>query len=266
MLKAATIWAAVILTAATSLGLGYALGTRPDLSGPTIAKLLSEWQSLIGALTAIFAVGATLQAGWWALSGSREQIQAAKNEQTSHAENRYRSIRAVTLVNLNRITQFSTDSLKYIYEELTSKDPPDLDKHLIENLALLIEANRQESASQAASLIEKIQLVQSWIFDIHVEKEKVNNVVPIAALQCLILYAESMKWFEFARGKTETIEVKISYDDIERAIHILRATNHIDLSEDKFEYEELKREIKIHFKIFDSESEPSESNDLNGDL
>lgn len=124
MLKAATIWAAVTLTAVTSLGLGYALGTRPHLSGPTIAKLFSEWQSLIGALTAIFAVGATLQAGWWALSGSREQIQAAKEEQISQAENRYRSIRAVTLVNLNKITQFSTDSLRYIYEKLASINPP----------------------------------------------------------------------------------------------------------------------------------------------
>ncbi len=75
-----------------------------------------------------------------------------------------------------------------------------------------------------------------------------------------------MKWFEFARGKTETIDDKISYEDIESAIHILRTTNHIDLFEDEFEYEELKREIKMHFKIFDSESEPSESNDLKGDL
>jgi hypothetical protein len=78
MLKAATIWAAVTLTAVTSLGLGYALGTRPDLSGPSIAKVISDWQCLFGALTAIFAMGATLQAGWWALSGAREQISAEK--------------------------------------------------------------------------------------------------------------------------------------------------------------------------------------------
>lgn len=262
MMKAAVMWTAIILTAATSFGLGTALGTRPDFAGPTIVKFLSEWQTLIGAVTAIFAVAATLQAGWWALSGPREQIEAAKGEQIARDTNRYRAIRALTLVNLNKIEKFSRYSLKYIYNGDAQTEPPILDQHIVENLALLVEANRSESASQAASLIEKIQLVQSWGFDIHAEKEKVGNAVPIAALECLILYAECMKWFAFARGQTETVENRISHDDIESAIHLLRAQNHIDLSDDEFQYEELNREIKMHFKIFDSESEPPESNEL----
>lgn len=264
-MKAATIWGAISLTALTSFGLGAALGSRPDFAGPTIVRFFSEWQTLIGAVTAIFAVGATLQAGWWALSGPREQIQAAKDEKIAHAENKYRSVRAITLINLNRIAQFSTDSLKYIYDLDDSIAPLNIDQYIIENLEFLVEANRAESSSQAKSLIGNIQLVQTWVFNIHTEKKKIGNAVPIAALHCLLLYAECMKWYDFARGEADYIENNISYNDIEKVIHILRATNHIDLSEDEFQYEELNRAIKLHFGLFDSESEPPESNDVKED-
>lgn len=260
-MKAATIWLAIILATSTSFAIGIALGGRPDFPTPSIVKFVGEWQSLIGAVITIFAMGATLQAGWWALSGAREQILTAKDEARIRDENRYQAVKSITLVNLNKIVRFSTESIKYIYEKKPSLDPIEIEQNVIENLALLVEAGRSESCTQAASLIREIQLCTSWVYDIQFTKEKVGNAVPVAALHCLLLYAKCMKWYDFARGEDSSINDELTHGDIKSAIRIFSTRNDLEFTQDEDELEDLQLEISRHFKIYLSEEETTDSSD-----
>lgn len=250
-MKAAMIWFALILTALTSSGIGFALGIRPEIKALEIAKFLGEWQNLIGAFTTIFAVAATLQAGWWALSGPREQIRAAREDNIKKEERRYQSTRSITLINLNKITHFSIDALKYIYDDHGTIALPELDQNVIDGLAQLVMAGREESSEQAKSLIGEIQLVHSWIYDIHAEKASVSNAVPTAALHCLILHAKCMNWYDFSRGKEDSIADEVRLESIRSAIRIFQVRKDMEFLLEEENKRGLNLAIAIHFKLYD---------------
>ncbi len=258
-MKPGTIWAAVLITAATCFGLGVALGSRPDFYGFMISEFFNKWQSLIGAITAIITTGATLQAGWWALSGPREQIKAAEEEQEKRDEKRYKAIRARSLLDLNQISHFSTNAIEYICSESNADIQPKISEDVIENLLALIEANRPESSNQALSLINKIQLVQAWISDIKLKMIKIPSTIPIATLHCLTLYAKCMKWYDYARNETELIDDLVEERDIRSAIRIIAIGKRDVFRDPDFDMERLNHEIKMEYGIKDPEEKPSGS-------
>lgn len=252
-MKTGTYWLALFLTASVTFGLGIAFGVRTDTQAASIAEFFNKWQSLIAAFVAIVAMAATLQAGWWALSGPREQIQAMEKQKVTDRENRYRAVRANVLIDLNSIIDFSKNCMYYISNgnELTAR--PALSDRVIDNLTELIELNKAEINQQAISMVEEIQLVTSWVSDIHSEKSYISNARSISMLQCLLLYARSMKWFAFARSEATEIDNSVDFGDIESSIHILKAPENSPFRDIDFDFDGLNREIHLHFGLPDPE-------------